>query len=293
MWTVETSTSKASARVVANAFPFSAEAPTATITTEGVGSLGPVIGFLPGVERDKYGRDVRELGVVVEQCLLMVQGESDNDSISVFLLDDHEIVRKGVGDLVNAEPDMHVVGEAGGFVEALEVVARVTPDVAVLDVRLGDGNGIEVCRQIRSDHPTVACLILTSFADDQALIDAAMAGAAGYVLKQIRGNDLVDSIRKVAGGAQLLDSAAVRLGMQRLKDSDEGRLTELTPQEMRIFDLIGEGYSNRQIADQLFLAEKTVKNYVSALFSKLGMTRRTEAAALAARVDERHRRRYD
>jgi len=217
---------------------------------------------------------------------------ADDQEIGVFLLDDHEIVRKGVGDLVNAEPDMQVVGEAGSFAEGLDVVGRVMPDVAVLDVRLGDGDGIEVCRQIRSDHPSVACLILTSFADDQALIDAAMAGASGYVLKQIRGNDLIESIRKVAGGAQLLDSAAVRLGMQRLKESDEGRLIDLTSQELRIFDLIGEGYSNRQIADELFLAEKTVKNYVSALFAKLGMTRRTEAAALAARVDERHRRRF-
>ena len=223
----------------------------------------------------------------------MASGARDNGEITVFLLDDHEIVRKGVGDLVNAEDDMSVVGEAGSLAEALEIVERCQPDVAVLDVRLGDGNGIELCRQIRSEHPHIACLILTSFADDQALIDAAMAGAAGYVLKQIRGNDLIESIRKVAGGAQLLDSAEVRLGMQRLKDSDEGRLSELTPQETRIFDLIGEGYSNRQIADELFLAEKTVKNYVSALFAKLGMTRRTEAAALAARVDERHRRRFD
>ena len=223
----------------------------------------------------------------------MASGARDNGEITVFLLDDHEIVRKGVGDLVNAEDDMSVVGEAGSLAEALEIVERCQPDVAVLDVRLGDGNGIELCRQIRSEHPHIACLILTSFADDQALIDAAMAGAAGYVLKQIRGNDLIESIRKVAGGAQLLDSAEVRLGMQRLKDSDEGRLSELTPQETRIFDLIGEGYSNRQIADELFLAEKTVKNYVSALFAKLGMTRRTEAAALSARVDERHRRRFD
>lgn len=239
------------------------------------------------------GADIEEHVVVVEQCLAMASGEHDDGTITVFLLDDHEIVRKGVGDLVNAEPDMAVVGEAGGFAEALDVVGRVQPDVAVLDVRLGDGNGIEVCRQIRSDYPSIACLILTSFADDQALIDAAMAGAAGYVLKQIRGNDLIDSIRKVASGIQLLDAAEVRLGMQRLKDSDEGRLSELTPQELRIFDLIGEGHSNRQIADELFLAEKTVKNYVSALFAKLGMTRRTEAAALAARVDERHRRRFD
>lgn len=224
---------------------------------------------------------------------LMATADLTPSLIRVFLLDDHEIVRKGVGDLVDAESDMEVVGQAGTTAEAIEVVKATLPDVAVLDVRLGDGNGIEVCRQIRSDVPSVACLILTSFADDQALIDAAMAGAAGYVLKQIRGNDLIESIRKVASGAQLLDGAEVRLGMQRLRDSDEGRLTDLTPQEQRIFDLIGEGCSNRQIADELFLAEKTVKNYVSGLFAKLGMTRRTEAAALAARVDERHRRRFD
>ncbi len=225
----------------------------------------------------------------------MADGQTSDELIRVFLLDDHEIVRKGVGDLVDAEPDMIVVGQAGTSAEALAVVADVVPDIAVLDVRLGDGpaNGIEVCRQIRSDHPSVACLILTSFSDDQALLEAAMAGAAGYVLKQIRGNDLIDSIRKVAEGAVLLDSAAIRLGMQRVKNSDEGGLADLTPQEHRIFDLIGEGYSNRQIADELFLAEKTVKNYISGLFAKLGMTRRTEAAALAARVDERHRRRFD
>ncbi len=229
----------------------------------------------------------------MEDWCSMASAESTPSLIRVFLLDDHEIVRKGVGDLVNAEPDMEVVGQAGNTADAINVVQQTIPDVAVLDVRLSDGNGIEVCRQIRSDVPSVACLILTSFADDQALIDAAMAGAAGYVLKQIRGNDLIKSIRKVASGAQLLDGAEVRLGMQRLKDSDEGRLSELTPQEQRIFDLIGEGCSNRQIADELFLAEKTVKNYVSGLFNKLGMSRRTEAAALAARVDERHRRRFD
>ncbi len=229
----------------------------------------------------------------MEDWCSMASAESTPSLIRVFLLDDHEIVRKGVGDLVDAEPDMEVVGQAGNTADAINVVQQTIPDVAVLDVRLSDGNGIEVCRQIRSDVPSVACLILTSFADDQALIDAAMAGAAGYVLKQIRGNDLIKSIRKVASGAQLLDGAEVRLGMQRLKDSDEGRLSELTPQEQRIFDLIGEGCSNRQIADELFLAEKTVKNYVSGLFNKLGMSRRTEAAALAARVDERHRRRFD
>lgn len=220
--------------------------------------------------------------------------ESASDTtIRVFLLDDHEIVRLGVADLVNAQPDMEVVGEAGTAADALGVVERCRPDVAVLDVRLGDGNGIEVCREIRSSLPEVRCLILTSFADDQALVDASMAGAAGYVLKQIRSNELIESIRKVAAGATLLDAATVRLGMQRLKDSDEGLVATLTEQEHRIFDLIGEGYSNRQIAEEMFLAEKTVKNYVSNMLAKLGMSRRTEAAAFAARLEERHRKRYE
>lgn len=213
--------------------------------------------------------------------------------IRVFLLDDHEIVRRGVTDLLNSEPDIDVISEAGTAAEAIRVVASTQPDVAVLDVRLEEGNGIEVCREIRSSHPAIACLILTSFVDDQALIDAAMAGAAGYVLKQIRGNDLVESIRKVAGGAQLLDPATVRMGMQRIKDSDEGKVLTLTKQEHRIFDLIGEGYSNRQIADEMFLAEKTVKNYVSNMLAKLGMSRRTEAAAFSARLEERQRRKYE
>jgi len=212
-------------------------------------------------------------------------------TIQVFLLDDHEIVRRGVGDLVNAESDMEVIAEAGTAKEALAAVERYQPDVAVLDVRLGDGNGngIEVCREIRSHYPEVACLILTSFADDHALVDAAMAGAAGYVLKQIRSNELIQSIRKVANGVQLLGKTDVRLGLQRFRQTEEGRVATLTPQEHRIFELIGEGYSNRQIADDMYLAEKTVKNYVSNLLSKLGMSRRTEAAATAARIDERRR----
>ena len=212
-------------------------------------------------------------------------------TIQVFLLDDHEIVRRGVGDLVNSEPDMEVIAEAGTAKDAISAVERYQPDVAVLDVRLGDGNGngIEVCREIRSLHPEVACLILTSFADDHALVDAAMAGAAGYVLKQIRSNELIESIRKVANGVQLLGKTDVRLGLQRFKQTEEGRVATLTPQEHRIFELIGEGYSNRQIADDMYLAEKTVKNYVSNLLSKLGMSRRTEAAATAARIDERRR----
>lgn len=211
----------------------------------------------------------------------------------VFLLDDHEVVRRGVAELVNAEDDLEVVGQAGGAAEAIREVLRCQPDVAVIDVRLEDGNGISVCREIRSQRPETACLIFTSFADDQALVDAALAGAAGYVLKQIRGNDLLESIRKVATGAQLLDPATVRLGMERLRSSDRGLIATLTPQESRIFELIGEGRSNRAIADELFLAEKTVKNYVSNLLAKLGMSRRTEAAAFAARLDERERRRYE
>ena len=215
-----------------------------------------------------------------------------NLMIRVFLLDDHEIVRRGLVEMLAAEPDLDVVGEAGSAATALRVVRDTTPDVAVLDVRLEDGNGIEVCRDIRSEFPDVACLILTSFADDRALVDAAMAGAAGYVLKQIRGNELVESIRKVAAGTQLLDRATTRLAMQRIQQSDEGALDRLTDQERRIFELIGAGMSNRQIADELYLAEKTIKNYVSSLLAKLGMTRRTEAAAFAARLDERERHRF-
>ena len=211
-------------------------------------------------------------------------------TIRVFLLDDHEVVRTGVAAMLDREKDIEIVGEAGGAAEALRVVDRVMPDVAVLDVRLADGNGIEVCRTIRSAHDDVHCLILTSFHDDQAILDAAMAGAAGYVLKQIRGNELVDAIRRIAGGAVLLDSAAVKMAIQRLRSSEEGRLLDLTPQETKIFDLIGEGRTNRQIAGEMFLAEKTVKNYVSNLLAKLDMSRRTEAAALAARLSERHRR---
>ena len=211
----------------------------------------------------------------------------------VFLVDDHEVVRRGVADLVNSEPDLEVVGEAGSVAETLPAVQRCRPDVAVLDVRLEDGNGIALCREIRSDYPEVACLILTSFADDQALVEASLAGASGFVLKQIRSNDLIESIRKVSAGEQLLDAATVRMALQRVKESDAGLVEGLTPQEHRIFELIGDGFSNRQIADELFLAEKTVKNYVSNMLSKLGMSRRTEAAAFAARLDERQRRKYD
>ena len=215
-------------------------------------------------------------------------------TIRVALLDDHEIVRHGVAELVNAQDDMEVVGEAGTANEMLQTVAATRPDVAVLDVRLGDddGNGIATCREIRSEYPETRCLILTSFEDDAALVDASLAGAAGYVLKQIRGNDLTESIRKVAEGAQLLDAAETRMAMQRLRSSEAGSLQDLTEKERRVFDLIGEGFSNRQIGEELYIAEKTVKNYVSSVLAKLGMVRRTEAAALAARLEEREKRKY-
>ena len=213
----------------------------------------------------------------------------DVKMIRVFLLDDHEVVRRGIAATLEAEDDITVVGEAGDADEALAEIERCRPDVAVLDVRLGEGNGIDVCRHITSDHPEVKTLILTSFDSDRALVDAGLAGAAGFILKQIRGNDLIDAIRGVAAGRQYLDDAEVRLAVRRLRDSEEGRLDDLTPQERRIFDLIGEGYTNRQIAQDMYLAEKTVKNYVSNLLAKLGMSRRTEAAALSARLEERHR----
>jgi DNA-binding NarL/FixJ family response regulator len=208
--------------------------------------------------------------------------------IGVFLLDDHEIVRRGVRDLLEAEPDITVVGEAGTAASALARIPALRPDVAVLDVRLPDGDGVSVCREIRSAMPQVACLMLTSFGDDEALFDAIMAGAAGYVLKQIRGTDLVGAVRAVASGQSLLDPQAAGRVMQRMRDqaARADPLAALTGQERRILELIGDGLTNRQIGERMFLAEKTVKNYVSALFAKLGMERRTQAAAYAARVFE-------
>ena len=211
--------------------------------------------------------------------------------IRVFLLDDHEIVRKGVRDLLEAEGDITVVGEAGTAESALARIPAVRPNVAVLDVRLPDGDGVTVCREIRSRMPEVACLMLTSFGDDEALFDAIMAGAAGYVLKQIRGTDLVGAVRTVAAGGSLLDPQAASKVMARMRDraSHDDPLAGLTEQERRILELIGEGLTNRQIGERMFLAEKTVKNYVSSLFAKLGMERRTQAAAYAARIfDETH-----
>jgi DNA-binding NarL/FixJ family response regulator len=213
--------------------------------------------------------------------------ESDvKQPVKVFLLDDHEIVRRGVRDMLEAEGDIQVIGEAGTAASALARIPALRPDVAVLDVRLPDGDGVTVCREIRSKMPEVACLMLTSFADDDALMDAVMAGAAGYVLKQIRGTDLVGAVRTVATGQSMLDPRAAGQLMARLRgqNAKQDPLAGLTPQEKRILELIGEGMTNRQIGEHLFLAEKTVKNYISGLFAKLGMERRTQAAAYAARV---------
>jgi DNA-binding NarL/FixJ family response regulator len=212
---------------------------------------------------------------------------AEQQPIKVFLLDDHEIVRRGVRDLLEAEPDIRVIGEAGTASSALARIPALRPDVAVLDMRLPDGDGVEVCREVRSRLPEVACLILTSFGDDEALFNAVMAGAAGYVLKQIHGSDLVGAVRTVASGQSMLDPQAAGRLMARLRDNKPKRndpLAALSPQERRILELIGEGLTNRQIGERLFLAEKTVKNYISVLFSKLGMERRTQAAAFAARV---------
>ncbi len=209
--------------------------------------------------------------------------------IRVFLLDDHEVVRNGIAASLELEPDLTVVGQAGDAATALTEIRRAEPDVAVLDVRLADGNGIDVCRDIGREFPELAVLMLTAFDNDQALVDASRAGAAGFVLKQIRSRELVDAIRAVAEGRQLLDAAEVRLATQRIRRSEAGRLAELTGQERRIFDLIGQGRTNREIAAEMYLAEKTVKNYVTSVLAKLGMSRRTEAAAMAARIEERGR----
>ena len=206
--------------------------------------------------------------------------------ITVFLLDDHEIVRRGVRDLLEAECDIVVIGEAGTAESALRQVPVLRPDVAVLDVRLPDGDGVSVCRDLRSQVPDVACLMLTSFGDEEALVAAVMAGAAGYVLKQIRGVDLVGAVRTVATGASLLGPEVTSQVMRRMQRQglQADPLATLTPQERRILALIGQGLTNRQIGERMFLAEKTVKNYISTLFTKLGMERRTQAAAYAARL---------
>ncbi len=217
----------------------------------------------------------------------------EDGKIKVFLLDDHEVVRRGVHELLSGEEDIEIVGEAGSAADALVRIPATRPDVAVLDVRLPDGSGVEVCREVRSRDEHVKCLMLTSFADDEALFDAIMAGASGYVLKAIRGSELLGAVRDVAAGRSLLDPVATARVLERLRDGGGGRgedrLASLTGQERRILDLIGEGLTNRAIGERLHLAEKTIKNYVSGLLSKLGMERRSQAAAYVARLKAERR----
>jgi two-component system, NarL family, response regulator DevR len=206
----------------------------------------------------------------------------------VFLLDDHEMVRRGLRELLDAEDDLSVVGDAGTAEEAMTGVPSTRPDVAVLDVRLPDGDGVEVCRDLRSAMPELKCLMLTSYADDEALLSAIVAGASGYVLKQIRGPELVTAVRRVAAGESLLDAALKRQTMDRLREkATDRRLARLTLQERNVLELVVEGKTNRQIAEELSLSEKTIKNYMSSLLSKTGFASRTDVAIYVARRSER------
>jgi two-component system, NarL family, response regulator DevR len=206
--------------------------------------------------------------------------------IRVFLLDDHEVVRRGIAELLQAEGDIEVVGESSTVAEATRRIPALRPDVAILDARLPDGSGIDVCRDVRSVDPDIKGLILTSYEDDEALFAAIMAGAAGYVLKQIRGTDLVDTVRRVAAGQSLLDPAVTQRVLERIRHpvDEPVELRSLTEQERRILEHVAEGLTNREIASRMYLAEKTVKNYVSSLLAKLGVERRTQAAVLASRL---------
>ncbi|NGN62457.1 response regulator transcription factor [Streptomyces sp. A7024] len=220
---------------------------------------------------------------------------SPQNPIRVFLLDDHEVVRRGLQDLLDGEPDLTVVGEAGTAAQAVVRGPALRPDVAVLDVRLPDGNGISVCRELRSQMPDLACLMLTSFDDDDALLDAIMAGASGYVLKEVQGTDLVSAVRTVAAGSSMLDPATTARLMQNLRGGDTTEqepaneaLDALSPREREILVFVGEGMTNRQIGKRLYLSEKTVKNHISRMLSKLGVERRIQAAMLAAQADPHH-----
>jgi len=227
-----------------------------------------------------------------EQTMAESHSTTRSGQIRVFVLDDHEVVRRGVRDLLDAEPDITVVGEAETAQQALARIPALRPNVAVLDVRLPDGDGVSVCRDLRSTMPELACLMLTSFDDEDALLDAIMAGAAGYVLKQIKGADLVTAVRTVASGQSMLDPSATARVMARLRgekpdEPEPDVLAQLTTREREILELIGEGLTNREIGQRLFLAEKTVKNYVSRLLAKLGVERRIQAALLATELSGR------
>jgi two-component system response regulator DevR len=206
-------------------------------------------------------------------------------TIRVFLLDDHELVRRGIRELLEGEGDIEVVGESGSAQEAARRIPALRPDVAILDGRLPDGSGVDVCREIRSVDPNIKALILTSYDDDDALFSAIMAGAAGYILKQVRGNDFVDSVRRVAAGQSMLDPAMTAQVLERVRSGPpkDKALDGLTEQEQKILELIGEGLTNRQIAERMYLAEKTVKNYVSSMLAKLGLTSRTQAAIFSTK----------
>ena len=209
-----------------------------------------------------------------------------DETIRIFLLDDHEVVRRGIADLLTSVPGFEIVGEAGTAKEALNRIPAARPDVAILDARLPDGSGIDVCRDIRSLLPETYCLILTSYDDQDAVLAAILAGASGYVLKEVRGSGLVDSIRQVAMGRSLIDPSVIAKVMSRVREGspNDNKLAALTEREREVLDLVAEGLTNRQIGERLFLAEKTVKNYVSSLLAKLGMQRRTQAAVFGAEV---------
>ena len=215
----------------------------------------------------------------------MPEGPQNSQPIRVYLLDDHEIVRRGIRELLESEGDITVVGESGLAQEAARRIPALRPDVAILDGRLPDGSGIDVCREVRSLDPRIAALILTSYDDDEALFSAIMAGAAGYILKQVRGNDFVDTVRRVAAGQSMLDPAVTAQVLERLRSGPKVNplVEQLTGQEQRILELIGEGKTNRQIAEEMFLAEKTIKNYVSSMLAKLGLESRTQAAIFATK----------
>ncbi|WP_343708583.1 response regulator transcription factor [Mycobacterium sp.] len=207
--------------------------------------------------------------------------------VKVFLVDDHEVVRRGLMDLLGADPELDVVGEAGSVSEAMARIPAVRPDVAVLDVRLPDGNGIELCRDLLSRMPELRCLMLTSYTSDEAMLDAILAGASGYVVKDIKGMELVSAVKEVGAGRSLLDNRAAAALMAKLRDTAEkpDPFSGLTGQERTLLGLLSEGLTNKQIADRMFLAEKTVKNYVSRLLAKLGMERRTQAAVFATKLE--------
>ncbi len=211
--------------------------------------------------------------------------------VKVFLVDDHEVVRRGLIDLLSSDPELDVIGEAGSVAEALARIPALEPDVAVLDVRLPDGNGIELCRDLLSRLPDLRCLMLTSFTSDEAMLDAILAGASGYVVKDIKGMELASAINEVGSGRSLLDNRAAAALMAKLRGEGEDTdpLSGLTGQERILLNLLGEGLTNKQIATQMFLAEKTVKNYVSRLLAKLGMERRTQAAVFVSKLDRRRR----